>query len=58
MKAKLEMRLKNLNEAVNESVANHNGLLGRKFELEETLKHWEELNQPEQDNALIQHDTE
>jgi hypothetical protein len=48
MKAKLELRLQQMKEAVNQSVANHNGLLGRQLELEETLKHWDELNSPEQ----------
>ena len=48
MKEKLELRLELLKQAINQSMANHNALVGRQQELEETLKHFDSLNAVEE----------
>ena len=43
MLEQLKERLKVIDEAIHQSIANHNGLLGRKAEAEELIKLAEEL---------------
>ena len=44
-KEQYQQRLNGLKAAIDQSLANHNSLLGRKAECEETLKHLETLEE-------------
>lgn len=58
MKKRLEDRLAAMKKAVEQSMANHNSLVGRYQEASETLLHWDELNKPEVEPDKESHEAE